>query len=43
MGASVGCFAALAIVSLLNFIPDFRAELIEHATNGDVIFPRWVA
>jgi len=34
---------ALRIVELLTLIPDFRAELIEHATNGDVMFIRWVA
>lgn len=34
---------AQRIVDLLTFIPDFRAELIEHATNGDVMFVRWVA
>jgi len=26
-----------------HFIPDFRAEPIEHATNGDVMFVRWIA
>src|SRR5262245_13410900 len=26
---------AQRIVDLLTFIPDFRAELVEHATNGD--------
>jgi hypothetical protein len=34
---------AQRIVDLLTFIPDFRAELVEHATNGDVMFLRWVA
>lgn len=34
---------AQRIVDLLTFIPDFRAELVEHAINGDVIFLRWVA
>jgi hypothetical protein len=34
---------AQRIVDLLNFIPDFRAELIEHATSDDVMFLRWVA
>jgi hypothetical protein len=34
---------AQRIVDLLTFIPDFRAELIEHATNGDVMFIRWIA
>jgi hypothetical protein len=34
---------AQRIVDLLTFIPDFRAELMEHATNGDVMFIRWVA
>jgi hypothetical protein len=23
--------------------PDFWAELVEHATNGDIMFLRWVA
>jgi hypothetical protein len=34
---------AQRIVDLLTFIPDFRAEMIEHATNGDVMFIRWIA
>jgi len=34
---------AQRIVDLLTFIPDFRAEMVEHAVNGDVIFLRWVA
>jgi SnoaL-like polyketide cyclase len=34
---------AQRIVDLLTFIPDFRAELKEHAVNGDVMFVRWVA
>ncbi len=34
---------AKRIVDLLTFIPDFRAELVEHAINGDVMFIRWVA
>jgi hypothetical protein len=34
---------AKRIIDLLDFIPDFRAEPIEHATNGDVIFVRWIA
>lgn len=34
---------AQRIVDLLTFIPDFRAELQEHAINGDVMFVRWVA
>jgi len=34
---------AQRIVDLLTFIPDFRAELVENATNGDVMFLRWVA
>src|SRR5262249_19224147 len=34
---------AKRIIDLLDFIPDFRAEPIEHATNGDVMFVRWVA
>ena len=34
---------AQRIVDLLAFIPDFRAELVEHATNGDIMFLRWVA
>ncbi len=34
---------AQRIVDLLTFIPDFRAELLEHASNGDVMFLRWVA
>jgi hypothetical protein len=34
---------AQRIVDLLTFIPDFRAELVEHATNGDVMFIRWIA
>jgi hypothetical protein len=28
---------------LLTFIPDFRVELVEHATNSDIMFLRWVA
>jgi len=31
------------IVDLLTFIPDFRAELAEHATNGEFVFLRWAA
>jgi|SoiMethySBSTD1v2_1073268.scaffolds.fasta_scaffold659184_2 SnoaL-like polyketide cyclase len=34
---------AQRIVDLLAFIPDFRAELVEHATNGDIMLLRWVA
>src|SRR5262249_38116904 len=34
---------AKRIVDLLDFIPDFRAEPIEHAANGDVMFVRWIA
>ena len=34
---------AKRITDLLDFIPDFRAEPIEHATNGDVMFVRWIA
>jgi SnoaL-like polyketide cyclase len=34
---------AQRIVDLLTFIPDFRAELLEHASSGDVTFLRWVA
>jgi hypothetical protein len=34
---------AKRILDLLDFIPDFRAEPIEHATNGDVMFVRWIA
>jgi len=34
---------AQRIVELLTFIPDFRAELVENATNDDVMFLRWVA
>jgi hypothetical protein len=34
---------AQRIVDLLTFIPDFRAELVESATNGDVMFIRWIA
>ena len=34
---------AQRIAELLTFIPDFHAELAEHATNGDVIFIRWIA
>ena len=34
---------AQRIVDLLAFIPDFRAELVKHATNGDIMFLRWVA
>ena len=34
---------AQRIIDLLTFVPDFRAELVEHATNGDIIFIRWVA
>src|SRR5262249_55522535 len=32
-----------AYLDLLDFIPDFRAEPIEYATNGDVMFVRWIA
>lgn len=31
------------IVDLLTFIPDFRAELAEHASNGEFVFLRWAA
>jgi len=31
------------VIDLLDFIPDFRAEPIEHATIGDVMFVRWIA
>lgn len=31
------------IVNLLMFIPDFRAELAEHAANGEFTFIRWAA
>jgi len=34
---------AQRIIDLLTFVPDFRAELVEHATNGDIIFIRWIA
>ena len=34
---------AQRIVDLITFIPDFRAELVEHATSGDLMFLRWVA
>jgi hypothetical protein len=34
---------ARRIVTLLTLIPDFRAELKEHAVNGDVLFLRWAA
>ena len=34
---------AKRIIDLLDFIPDFCAEPIEHATNGDVMFVRWIA
>ena len=34
---------AKRIIDLLDFIPDFRAEPIEYATNGDVMFVRWIA
>jgi hypothetical protein len=34
---------AKRIIDLLDFIPDFSAEPIEHATNGDVMFVRWIA
>jgi len=34
---------AKRIIDLLDFIPDFRAEPIEHATNGDVMFVRCIA
>ena len=34
---------AKRIIDLLDFIPDFRAEPMEHATNGDVMFVRWIA
>src|SRR5262245_43861155 len=34
---------ARRIIDLLDFIPDLRAEPIEHATSGDVMFVRWIA
>jgi hypothetical protein len=34
---------AKRIIDLLDFIPDFRADPIEHATNGDVMFVRCIA
>ena len=34
---------AKRIIDLLDFIPDFRAEPIEHATNGDVMLVLWIA
>src|SRR5262249_48456497 len=34
---------AKRIIDLLDFIPDFRAEPIEHATTRDVMFVRWIA
>src|SRR5262249_60835087 len=34
---------AKRIIDLLDFIPDFRAEPMEYATNGDVMFVRWIA
>jgi len=34
---------ARRIVDLLTLIPDFRAELIEHASNDDFLFLRWSA
>ena len=34
---------ARRIIDLLDFIPDLRAEPIEYATNGDVMFVRWIA
>jgi hypothetical protein len=29
------------IIDLLTLVPDLRLELVEHATNGDVVFLRW--
>ena len=34
---------AKRIIDLLDFIPDLSAEPIEVATNGDVMFMRWIA
>src|SRR5262249_57014802 len=34
---------AKRIIDLLDFIPDFRAEPMEYATNGDGMFLRWIA
>jgi ketosteroid isomerase-like protein len=34
---------AKRIIDLLDFIPDLSAEPIEVATNGDVMFVRWIA
>ena len=31
------------IVDLLTFLPGFRAELMEHAENSNVVFLRWLA
>ena len=34
---------AKRIIDLLDFIPDLSAEPVEVATNGDVMFVRWIA
>jgi len=34
---------AKRILDLLDFIPDFRAQPMEHATNGKTMFVRWIA
>lgn len=31
------------LVALLERVPDFHLEVAEHATNGEVIFIRWIA
>jgi hypothetical protein len=42
--AAVGTSAyADRIAKMLALIPDLRLEVLEHATNGDVLFIRWLA
>jgi hypothetical protein len=42
--AAVGTIAyADRIAKMLALIPDLRLEVLEHATNGDVLFIRWLA
>lgn len=31
-----------AIAQLLRLLPDLRLEIAEHATNGNVVFVRWI-
>lgn len=32
---------AQRVVDLLTLVPDLRLQLVEHATNGEVVFVRW--